>query len=117
MTDYRYMANHLLKDNRPKELKQMKQDGTLEVFLEEIQRDYSGRELEAVHRTMKGLPPEMPYQERVQATETAKRGIREFLIDELRGSLSPEESEVDPDETTSEKLELERLERVRSVLG
>ncbi|MGH2668467.1 MAG: hypothetical protein ACRDH5_04985 [bacterium] len=117
MADYRYMARRLLKDNRPNELKQMRQTGNLEAYLDEIQEDFGAREVEAVHRTMKGLLAEMAYQERVQAAETAKREIQEFLIDELRGLLGPEESEVDPDETPSEKLERERLERVRLTLG
>lgn len=113
MTDYRYIAKRLLKENRPKELKEMKQDGTLEAFLEEIQKDYSERDLEAVHRTIKGLPPKLRYQERVQTAETAKREIREFLIDGLRAFLSPELDE----EVLSEQQEMERQERVRLTLG
>lgn len=88
MTDYRHMARRLLQDNRPKELKGMRSEGRLETFLDKIQGDYSQRELDAVHRTIKGLPPEMPYQERVLETETTKRQIQEFLVAELRDLLS-----------------------------
>lgn len=114
MTDYRYIARQLLKDNRPTELKEMQSEGRLEPFLETIQRNSSETELEAIQRTMKGLPPEMPYQERVQAAETAKREIRELLIDGLQFLLSPEE---EPGEPLSEEEARERLERVRSVQG
>jgi hypothetical protein len=81
----------------------MRSEGRLEAFLDEIQEDYGQRELEAVHRTMKGLPPEMPYQERVRETETAKRQIQEFLIAELRDLLSPAPEEPDPEDRAYRK--------------
>lgn len=37
MADYREMARRLLKDNRPKELKEMRGEGKLEAFLRGLQ--------------------------------------------------------------------------------
>lgn len=103
MTDYRYMAKRLLKDNRPKELKEMKDARELEGFLDEIQEGYSQRETEAVQRVRKALPTETPYLQAVQAAEMAKRVAVEILIDELRDLLSPEPEEPDPDDPAYRK--------------
>ncbi len=97
MADYRYIARRLLKDNRPKELKELRSAGRLEAFLDAIQEYDSQRELEAVRRTMKALPPEMSYPERVRQTDTAKQQIQEFLIGELRDLLGAEPEDPDPE--------------------
>lgn len=107
MTDYRHMAKEFLNENRPKKLKEMKDAGTLDAFLDEIQEFFSAREVETVQKLLKGLPMEASYLQAAQAAEAVKRGTAEILIDLLRNLLSLEPSEA---EETSDVLKRERLD-------